>query len=264
MHFGKVLLFDIYLLSIVALISFPENGLSARRKIITMDYLWKILNEDVLLVKIDSLIAKQFVPPDFEVYTDASSKAHLLLVNQNNREFRHNSRNLGPVDEVLHWVRIIKPGENRFIPGTEITLRTVPWYVLFAGSSKTKSLNVWKSAGTAAFPITGVSLNRDTDIKSGEAVLSENKRYRWNYKIKSSRKKLVGVTHDLYYTAADGKNKLHKINAAAEVSGWGSKAELTITGGDENTRYLPAGRYEADVHTFKNVWATITLGMKST
>jgi hypothetical protein len=105
------------------------------------------LTEDVILIKIDSLLARQYIPADYEIYVDASSKAHLLLVNQNNCEYWFNGRNLGAVDDVLHWIRIIKPQDYRCIPSTEVTLKTISWYAAFIGSSNIESRKTWKSAG---------------------------------------------------------------------------------------------------------------------
>jgi hypothetical protein len=226
---------------------------------IRQSYLWKILTEDVILIRIDSSLARQSVPSDYEIYIDSSAKAHLLLVNQNNFECRFNGRNLGTADEVLHWIRIIKPQDYRYIPGTELTFKTISWYAGFIGSSNIRSRKAWGSAGNAVYPINKVSLNRVGKIKRGEVKLAGKKKYQWRYKLKVPRTRFVGINHDLYYKAPTGNDMIHQIKAAVEVEGWGSEAVLKVIG-DEETGSLPVGNYNVSVNTFTKVWATITLG----
>lgn len=224
------------------------------------DYLRKILTEDIITIKIDSSTARQYVPSDYEIYVDASSKAVLMLVNQNNSEYRYHGRNFGAADDVLHWISIIKPRNHRYIPGTEVTLKTASWYSLFLGSSNVKSRELWRSTGTREYPIDKVSLVREGEIKTGESLLSDKKKYTWQYKLKEPRTKSVGINHNLYYKTVNGNDRMHQVNAAVEVGGWGSEAGLTVTGNDTETPYLPAGNYDVYVHTFIKVRASVILG----
>ena len=150
-----------------------------------INYLRKILAEDIIVIKIDSLIARQYVPSDYEIYADASSKADLMLVNQNNSEYRYNNRNLGAADDVLHWIRIVKPVDHKNIQGTEVTLKTASWYLLFLGSSNVKSRELWRSTGTREYPIDKVNLVRAGEIKTGESSLSDKKKYELFFSITS-------------------------------------------------------------------------------
>ncbi|MEJ2495255.1 MAG: hypothetical protein P8Y79_13105, partial [Ignavibacteriaceae bacterium] len=187
-------------------------------------------------------------------------KAHLLLVNQNNCEYWFNARNLGCVDDVLHWIRIIKPQDYRCVPSTEVTLKTISWYAAFIGSSNIESRKTWELAGNKVYPINKVSLNRAGVIKTGEVKLSIKKRYHWGYEISESRTRRVGINHDVYYKTPNGNNMINQIKATVEVGGWGSEGELKVAGDDEETKYLPEGKYDVKVNTFNTVRATVTLG----
>jgi hypothetical protein len=217
------------------------------------------LTEDVILVKIESVLAEKYVPPEYEIYIDSSSRANLLLINQNNSEYRYDGRNLGIADDVLHWLRIVKPADSRYVPGTEITMKTASWYSLFLGSSNIRSRELWRSSGIEEYRIQKVRLNREGEIKTGESVLSDKKRYFWQYKLKESRTKSVGINHDFFYKTIDGNERMYNVKAAVQVQGWGSKARLTVIGNDTETLYLPEGKVDAYVHTFTNVCATTTL-----
>ncbi|MEJ2194007.1 MAG: hypothetical protein P8X73_04010 [Ignavibacteriaceae bacterium] len=188
-----------------------------------MRYLRKKLTEDVILVKIESVLAEKYVPPEYEIYIDSSSRANLLLINQNNSEYRYDGRNLGIADDVLHWLRIVKPADSRYVPGTEITMKTASWYSLFLGSSNIRSRELWRSSGIEEYRIQKVRLNRE-----GEKTI-------------------------------DGNERMYNVKAAVQVQGWGSKARLTVIGNDTETLYLPEGKVDAYVHTFTNVCATTTL-----
>ena len=251
------------LLTLVVFISIVQTASAGVQDEYKEGYLWKILTEDVILIRIDSSIAGQYVPRDYELYTDTSSKAHILLVNQNNHKIMFNGKDLRTADDVLHWIRIIKPQDHRYIPGTKVTMKTFSWFEVFFGSSIIQSRKAWRTAGTVDHPIIKVNLNRKGKIKSGETLLSDKKKYHWQYKLKEPRTRFVGVNHDLYYKTSAGNNKMHQIKAAVEVSGWGSEAELTIIGSDKETGYLPEGRYNANVNSFLNVWVTVTLGKET-
>lgn len=249
-----------FLLLLAVIVTLVNSASPLEQNRIEQGYLWKNFIEDVILIKIDSLLARQYVPSDYEIYVDSSSKAHLLLINQNNYESWFNGNCLGAADEVFHWIRIIKPQDYRYIPGTELTLKTFSWYAGFIGSSNIRSRKAWKSAGNMVYPISKVILNRADKIKNGEVMLSDKKKYKWRYELKVSRTRFIGINHDLYYKAPSGNDMIHQIRAAIEVDGVGSEAVLHVIGGDEGTEYLPEGKYNVSVNTFKKVWATITLG----
>jgi len=224
-------------------------------------YIWKNLTEDVILVRIDTSVVRKFVPNEFELYVDESSKAHIAMINQKNREYLINGENLGQSDDVFHWIRIVKPEDQRDIPGTETTLNTFSWYAVYSGSTGQRVRESWKSSGVHKQPIQEVTLMREGDIKSGRSILSDNKSYNWRYHtFYEPTARFTGINHDLYQKGADGKTMLHQVRAVLDVTGWASPAELIVKGMDTDTGYLPEGTYNVAVHTFRNVWATVTVG----
>lgn len=183
------------------------------------------------------------------------------MINQKNREYFINGENLGPSDDILHWIRIVKPQDKRDIPGTETTLNTFSWFAVFSGSTSRSVRESWMSAGVKKHPIQEVSLKREGEIKSGQSILSGKKKYYWKYEgFSEPFARFTGVNHDLYQKGPDGKTVLDQVRAVLDVTGWASPAELIVAGEDSDTGYLPEGKYNAFVHTFRKVWATATIG----
>jgi hypothetical protein len=108
---------------------------------------------------IDATLARQLVPPEYEVDLEADGKARGALVVQNCSKLVLEGEDLGPTPFAHQWIKIKGPYEMDPIPGAEKTFPTFYWYVLEDQTTNHKLIAAGKRAGMNYTKIESLSLS---------------------------------------------------------------------------------------------------------
>jgi hypothetical protein len=232
------------------------------------NFLFKQCNEYALGLRVDPGPIQEYVGPDFPLVLE-DGKAKVGIVVQDCSQYWVDGENLGPNKHAHVWVQIEGPQDIRPVVGAELTLPTMTWFSLSAGSTNPKDREARKKSGTSPTPIKEVLLEFSELNRGGKVVFADGLAYSW--KVSSERfdaglgqiigsAHLVGLNHIVYTRNSSGRVVIKRIQALANMRAGPNKGMLNVVGGTDPSRLINSGTYPIAVYTFLPVWAQVTLG----
>ncbi len=231
-----------------------QSGESAAKS-----FLWMQCNQDVLSLDLDPVPLRQYVGSAFSVGV-VKGKARVLIVVKACPTYWIDGQDVGPTREVHEWVAIDGPADVRPVVGAQRTFPTSTWVALFVGSTNARSRSVWSASGTAAIPIEALHLDAPASRRGGRVTVGAGLSYSWEAESKAPFARLIGVNHDVYSRDDRGKIFFNRIQVLLNVFAWDSPATLKVLGATNPTKLIGSGTYAITVHTFRPMWARVSLG----
>ena len=241
---------------------------SAARSEDRRNFLFKQCNEDVLALRVDPAPIQEFVGPEFTLALE-DGKAKVAIIVQDCSQYWIDGENLGATRHAHVWVEIEGPRDVRPVVGAQLTLPTMTWFSLSAGSTNPRDHEARKKSGTSPDPIEEVVLDLSESQRGGRVVFDDGLSYSWEASSEKSdaglaaaisSARLVGVNHIIYVRDSSGKLVVKRVQALVNLAAGPNKGMLHVTGGTYPSRLIGSGEYPVLVYTFLPVWAQATLG----
>jgi len=232
------------------------------------NFLFKQCDEYVLGLRLDPEPLREYVGPKFPL-TLQDGKALVAIIVQDCSQYWIDGENLGPNKMAHVWVQIEGPKNIRPVVGAELTVPTMTWFNLSAGSTNPRDSEARKKSGTSPTRIEDVVLELSEPNRGGKVDFADGLAYSW--KVSSERAdaplgrmigsaRVVGVNHVVYDRNSDGRVVVKRIQGLVNVAGSPNKGMLNVVGGTDPSHVVGSGTYPIVVYTFLPVWARVTLG----
>lgn len=223
------------------------------------NFVFKECDQDVIGMRVDPEPLQELVSPDLALLLD-EGKARVAIVVQDCSQFWIDGENVGPNQHNHVWVRVEGPDDVRSVVGAQETWPTMTWFSLFIGSTNPRDREVRRASGSLAEPIEGLSLDPPEWPRGGRVILGPDMSYSWRVPSAERFHRLIGVNHDIYERADDGRLFLKRIQALVNATAAPSEGTLEVVGGVDPGKLIGAGSYPVLVYTFFPVWARSTVG----
>ena len=242
-----------------------ENGAAQSED--QRNFLFKQCNEYALGLRVNPGPIQEYVGPDFPLALE-DGKALVGIIVQDCSQYWVDGENLGTNKHAHVWVQIEGPRDIRPVVGAELTLPTMTWFSLSAGSTNPKDREAREKSGTSPTLIKSVLLEFSEPNRGGRVVFADGLSYSWKVSSEASEAglarmissaRIVGLNHIVYVRDSSGRVVIKRIQALAKAGG-SNKGMLNVVGGTDPSRLIGSGTYPIVFHTFLPVWAQVTLG----
>lgn len=231
------------------------------------NFLFKQCNEQLVALRVDPAPIQEFVGPEFTLALE-DGKATVAIVVQDCSQYWIDGKNLGTTQHAHVWVQVEGPRDVRPVVGARLTLPTMTWFSLSAGSTNPRDREARKKSGTAPDLIEEVALDFSESQRGGSVTFAEGLSYSWKASSEKadaglaaevSSARLVGVNHIVYVRDDSGKLVIKRVQALCNVVA-PHKGTLDVAGGTDPSRLVGTGTYPVTVRAILPIWARATLG----